>query len=248
MTTQWKSVVFVDLDHTVIKGPWDTVVFPTVCSEIARKTRLEPETVRLLLFRENFSRQRDPDCPAALAMDWDSIAKTVARHLGVELEANVLDLVLANAGAPHSRVLDHADMVFSRLLRRHRAIVAATKAPSKYQWPILEALRLARFFDGMCTPDTTGTLKRDKAFYGEWLCSSELQIIVGDQPEDDVIAPHRFGFITIWKPRSPEHENLGKRQFAEKAIEPDAIIHSLEELPDVVERFELQSRLPRTKP
>jgi FMN phosphatase YigB (HAD superfamily) len=233
----------VDLGHTVIKGPWDTVVYPTVCREIAQKTGLESEMVRRLLFKENFSRQRDPNCPPALAMDWDSIARAVAIHLGVQLEANVLELVLTHAGPPHSRVLDHADIVFSQLLRRHRAIVAATKGLSKYQRPILDALKLARFFDDILAPDTTGSLKRDRDFYGEWLRSSELQIIVGDQPEDDVIAPHRFGFKTIWKPRSSEHKKQGRWQFAKKAIKPDATIHSLEELPDIVERFERQAHL-----
>lgn len=238
MEAQYRTVVYFSMDHTLIEGPWEKVVFPRVCAEIAGKSGQELERVQELVRREGKRREEDPKCPATKAMDWDDIVHTVARSLDVELEANVPAIVLKHAGPPHSQILDNAGDVLAKLKSPHRALVVATKGLARYQCPILDALGLTHFFDDILTPDTNQALKKEEEFYGIWAHKGTLHIVVGDDIDDDVLAPHSFGFKTIWKPKNPEHRELGQERFAKRGVQPNAIIDSLEQVPDIVEGFE----------
>ena len=247
MHNQWQSVIFIDLDDTIIVGPFESVIFPVVFSELSRKTGLELKSIRREVVRENFDRQKNPNIPASLAMDWDDIMNTVASRLGVKLETNVLDLVKKYAGS--SVVLENAYEVLRHLARPHRAIVAATKGLRKYQDPILKALGLTYFFTDILTPDNNNFLKRNIEFYGKWAKLTHLQISVGDHYEDDVLFPRKFGFKTIWKPMGQDKSDISNDPFVRPyefnypesyLVRPDAIIFSLHELPSVIEIIEQQ--------
>jgi FMN phosphatase YigB (HAD superfamily) len=243
----WRSVVFTDLDNTLLEGPFQTTVFPTISSELAGKAGLKQEEVRYLLVKENLDRQRNPNIPATLAMDWDDIVNAVAEGLGVSPELKVVDLVRSHASPPYTNVLETANEVLQQLTKPYRAIVAATKGLKKYQIPVLDALGLTPLFDDILTPDTHHILKQDLAFYGSWPTITRLQVSVGDHYQDDVVAPNRFGFRTVWKLHSQNHELTSPspltrpKQFnyaRDQAIKPDAIILQLQELPAVVSYFE----------
>ena len=85
---RWQSVVFIDLDATILKGPFESAVFPVVFAELSQKSGLDAPEIRQKVIQENLDRQRDPNVPATLAMDWDDILDTVAGRLGVKLEAS----------------------------------------------------------------------------------------------------------------------------------------------------------------
>jgi len=260
-TTVFNSIIFFDLDNTLIDGPFGTAVFPLVLYEIARKTNCDQKKIRRLIVKENSDRQNDPQCPAVKAMDWDDIFITVARRLGAEtLEVDAAAIVRATA-REHSALHDGAHEVLSQLRAPHRALVLATKGLIKYQRPILEALELDQFLDDVLTPDSHHALKKDRAFYGEWLRqtsevahtakTSEVlmpaRIIVGDHYVDDVLPPHQFGMLTIWKNEKIEDQLLKMNPFErsehfeyadDQPVKPTAIIKSLHEVPDVIARLE----------
>jgi putative hydrolase of the HAD superfamily len=240
-------VVFIDLDATILRGPFEPAVFPVVFGELARKTGLELQEIRRLAVQENLNRQHDPDCPAIRAMDWDDIFETVASRLGVRLEAHAVEIANAHAGPPDAAILDRADDVLKQMARPHRALVAATKGLAKYQHPVLDALGLTPLFTDILTPDVNRALKNRLAFYGDWPRVARLKISMGDHYEDDVVPPCQFGFKTVWK-RNPSNNDVNRRDpfgrpasfnyAQDQTVRPDAIIVSLSELPHVVEELE----------
>ena len=251
MKKHWQSVVFIDLDNTIIQG-FDSEIFPKILAELSKKSRLGLDEVRCLVLEENRNRQANPDVPATHAMDWDDIVGTVAGKLGVQLEKSAWEVFKTHARPPYFGVLDEAHTVLEKLRSPDRAIVAATKGLSKYQITVLNALNLTPVFDGILTPDSNGALKQDVAFYGRWPELADLQIFVGDDYEDDVLAPSQFGFKTVWKPRIHE-SGVGLNPFERPkvftypnghSVHPVAIILSLQELPEVVAQLEARENLP----
>jgi FMN phosphatase YigB (HAD superfamily) len=247
---KFQSVVFIDLDATIIRGPFESAVFPVLFVELAQKSGLAVKEIRRLVIQENLDRQRDANCPAIRAMDWDDIFDAVAARLGVKLEAKAVDIASSHAGPPYAAVLDHADAVLRQLASPQRVIVAATKGLLKYQRPVLDALGLTPLFADVLTPDVNGALKQNMAFYERWLQVTRLQISVGDHYEDDVVAPTRFGFKTIWKVNTLDNELQELEPFArpqefhytdDQTVRPDAVILSLHELPQVVAQMEAQA-------
>lgn len=243
----WRSVVFVDLDNTILEGPFETAIFPIVFRELAQKSGLDEKEVRRLIVQENIARQTDKSVTAISAMDWDDIFCTVAESLKVKLEVNAIDIVKSHAASPYSVLLDNAYQVLSELARPNRAVVAATKGLRKYQIPVLDSLNITPLFTDVLTPDTNNALKQDIAFYGKWAHLANIRISVGDHYQDDVAAPKRFGFRSIWKQttQNPHLEQInpfdrvGKFSYLEgQTVLPDAIIFHLDELPKVVDYFE----------
>lgn len=257
---KYQTVIFIDLDGTLIRGPFEPAVFPAVFGELARKTGRDIQEIRHRAIRMYLGRQDDPALSAVRAVDWDDIFKTLACEWGVALEADAVELARAHAGPPDTRLLDHADQVLTQLAAPHRALVAATKGLDKYQRPVLAALGLAPLFTDILTPDVNSALKNDLAFFGAWPQAAGLCISVGDHYQDDVVAPKRFGWKSIWKIGSPDEETIEQLFHARSSVElrqldpfarparfkyaasqitqPDAIIFSLRELPEVIERLE----------
>jgi len=236
------TAIFIDLDNTILKGPFESVVFPTVFCEISRKSGLTTEEVRRLIVEENFRRQEDNKIPATAAMDWDDIVNKITRRLGVSLSVNVLQLVRSHTSPPYSFVLDKAQDVLCQLAAPHRKLIAATKGLRKYQLPILNSLNLTDFFTDILTPESNNALKQDRSFYGQWPEKTMLQISIGDHYKDDVVAPQQFGFFSVWKlPIMDEikgfdpFERVREFKYDEtQTTHPSAIVFSLQELTRVV--------------
>ncbi len=251
-----------DLDGTLVRGPFEPAVFPVVFGELARKTGRDVQSIRRQAIRLYLERQGDPTLPAVRAVDWDDIFKTMAREWGVALEANAVEIVRAHAGPPDAAILDHGDEIVKQLAAPGRALVLATKGLSKYQRPVLDALGLTPLFTDILTPDVNHALKNDLAFFGAWPQAADLKISVGDHYEDDVVAPKRFksGWRSVWKIGTPDEETTEQLFHARSSVElrqldpfarparfkyttsqttqPDAIIFSLLELPRVVENIQ----------
>lgn len=241
-----RSVLFLDLDHTLLRGPLSTVVVPTAVRDMAQAARRAPAEVHDLLRAESRNRRADPDFPLFRALDWGDIIRTVAARLSVSLATDPDDLARECAGPPHSRLLDDAGTALGRLSRPDRFLVAATRGLRKYQLPLLARFKLWDRFDAVLTPEDSGVLKTDRAFYGDWPNRADISIHVGDSYSDDVAAPIRFGHRAIWRPRPPIGGRAGLDPFAraaaislsESELRPDAVIHHLSELPAAVDRLE----------
>ncbi len=244
---RWQTVLFVDLDATIIRGPFESAVFPAVLGELAAKTGLERAVLRRLVVQENLDRLADPGVPPVLAMDWDDIFATIAARLGVDLEASAAALVNTHAGPPFAVMLDGADRMLARLARPERAIVIATMGLSKYQLPVLDGLGLTPLCADVLTPDTYGAAKGQPAFYGPWPRVTRVQISLGDLYEHDVLGPKRLGFRAIWKLNAGDDTLRQAAPLArpglfaygpDQPVRPDAIVFSLDEVPDVVAALE----------
>lgn len=242
----FQTVIFFDLDSTLVDGPFKPVVLPAILGELAA-SGLEPTALRRMIVEENLRRQADPTCPPAVAMDWDDIFQTLGRRLGVPVTTNVEALMREHAGPPYARLHPGALEALSALATSERALVLATKGLGKYQRPILDALGLTPYFTAILTPDTQQALKRERAFYGDWPERAALTIMVGDYYEDDVLPAHAFGFQTVWKPAGLPEALREQDPFArvaaypyapEQTLRPTAILATLAELPMVVRLIE----------
>jgi FMN phosphatase YigB (HAD superfamily) len=243
---EYQSVVFLDLDGTLMINPFDSAVWPVVVGEIAEKSGESFEDVLNLIVAENDARQNNSAVSAVMSMDWDDITETVAARLGVRLESSCEALV-RECAATYSSVLDNAREVLQELNASHRALVVATKGLAKYQQPVLDALGLTPLFTAILTPDSHHALKKHAAFFGAWPSQTRLQIMVGDRYDDDVQGPSAHGFKTIWKrtnlaPVSQKKDPFTRAlmyDYAHGQTTPaDAIISSLAELPPLVRRLE----------
>lgn len=244
----FQTVIFFDLDSTLIDGPFKPVVLPAILEELAA-SGLEPAALRRLIVEENLRRQADPTCPPTVAMDWDDIFQALGRRLGVPVTTNAEALIRAHAGPPYSTLYPGALAALQALRTPARALVLATKGLRKYQQPIVDALGLTPYFTAMLTPDTHQALKRDRAFYGAWPEQAALIIMVGDYYEDDVLPARAFGFKPVWKPAllpaelqtlDPFARAVAYPYTAGQPVRPEAIIFHLDELPTVVERLEME--------
>lgn len=240
-----RTVIFLDLDGTMMRNPFHTAVFPAVTAQLSAKTGQQPGDIGRMLSDENAARRARPAVAPALAWDWDDIVQTVAGRLGTVFDGDVAEIVAAHAAPPFSAALDDAPDVLRRLAAPHRALVAATHGLSKYQLPVLEALGLWPWLTGLLAPDVTGAAKQARSFFGRWPDGADLCLMAGDLYDDDVAPAHGFGFRTVLKAPVPGLDALDPFDrpalypfAAGQAVRPDAIIASLAELPAVVDRLE----------
>ncbi len=244
--TPYQTVVFIDLDATLIINPFDRAVWPVILGEIAAQSGQTPEHILDLIAAENAARQADDRVPPVQAMDWDDISQVVASRLGVTLMASAEALVRQHTA--QSSILDAGDAVLRELAAPHRALVVATKGLAKYQRPVLDALGLTPLFTSILTPDAHNGLKKHRAFFGEWPERARLAVMVGDLYDDDVLYPGGHGFRTVWKQPGLSSALAAKDPFsrallypysAEQPTSADAIITHLSELPAVIRRLEM---------
>lgn len=242
----YQSVVFFDLDGTLMVNPFESAVWPRVIGEIAQKSGESFEAILNLVIAENESRQNNPAVSAVHSMDWDNITQSVASTFGLKLELSC-EAIVREYAATHSSILDDARVVLGELNAAHRALVVATKGLAKYQQPVLDALGLTPFFAAILTPDSHHALKKQAAFFGAWPSQTRLQIMVGDRYDDDVQGPASHGFKTVWKrpdlsPMFQKKDPFARALMVDYAphqtTPADAIIYSLAELPPLIHRIE----------
>lgn len=247
-TPDYQTVIFIDLDGTLMINPFESAVWPVVIQELRQKSGNDSSTILQMIEDENYARQRDDTVSPILAMDWDDITLTVAQRLGVTLSANVTQLVRKHA-ASHSSLLDYAIEALRELAAPHRALVVATKGLGKYQRPVMDALGLTPHFQDIITPDSNNGLKKHRHFFGDWPERGQQAVMVGDLYTDDVLYPSAHGFKTIWKPRASLIPNslyhlspfTRAKEFPytpEQTARPNAILVSLRELATTVTRME----------
>ena len=241
-----RTVIFLDLDGTLMRNPFHSAVFPVVGAQLSAKTGLPAGDIVLRLRDENLARRADPTVSAALVWDWDDIVQTVAGRLGTVFEGNLAEIVAAHAAPPDTAVLDDAPDVLRSLAAPHRSLVAATLGLSKYQLPVLDALGLRPWLAAVLAPDLTGASKQDRSFYRDWPAAADLCVMTRDLYEDDIVPAQGFGFRTVWKAPAvagldaldPFERPAAYPFAADQSVRPDAIIRSLAELPAVVDRLE----------
>lgn len=250
-----QTILFFDLDSTLVHNKFSRKAVGEVLTHIANATDLTTDALTRAMSEENQRRQRD-DPHNATTMDWDDIVRELAQQHDVTLSQTVDELWQAYAHADDVDVLDNAPQVLEQLQAPHRQIVLATKGLSKYQNPVLRVTGLDAYFDEILTPDITGYLKTAADYYARYDATNALCIQVGDHYYDDIICAKQRGCHAIL--RAPidalrDHAPLQRpAQLAPHTDEimtypddgtnilPDAVVVSLEEVPALVAHFEAQ--------
>lgn len=254
-----KTILFVDIDSTIVENKFSLKAMGKLLGEIAEATGLAIETLGRELWLENSRRQKEtPNDP--LTMDWDDIVETIARRYDVTLSGKVIDLWQAMANPDDVDVLDNAPQVMQALKAPHRRLIIATKGLSKYQRVVLETVEMHDLFDDILTPDITGYLKTQPDYFNTYTQSGEqtLFIQIGDHHYDDVICAKRNGFYSVMRVPiaellpiapfdRPAHLSRYKDQistYRETApmVLPDAVVVSLEEVPGIVAKIEAENQ------
>lgn len=241
---RWKTVVFIDLDYTIMRSPFETVVSPVYESEMARKTGKSIAELDALVEAEFTRRHRDPSLPVRVQMDWDDILRTVADQLGVRWDGSICQMVEAHIGTPQVCLYENVREALQGIAAPERAVVLATDGLLKYQTPLLNGLGLTGCFDEILTPDASNALKKNRAFFGDWPSHTELQIMVGDRYPSDIAPAQEHGFKTVWSFQAMceltpfERPEMFHWLTEKQDKPPDAIIFSLKELPGVVADLE----------
>lgn len=250
-----QTTLFFDLDSTLVENHFSRKVVSQLLAPIAAQSGLTIRELAQALGQENTRRQMaDPDNP--LTMDWQDILHTLAAQYNVALDGVLDDLWVQHALAEDIEVLDEAHAVLTKLKAEGKHLVIATKGLSKYQLPVLQAVGLLDLFDAILTPDRTGFLKTTEAYFDAYRREhpAELYIHIGDHYFDDVICAKRNGFASVLRApiealrdldafERPTQIHAHKDAISTYPQEgtqvvPDAVILSLQELPEVVARLE----------
>lgn len=248
-----QTIIFFDIDSTLVENQFGREALDVLIREIADATGRDIRHLGHELWRENKRRQdEDPDHP--LTMDWDDILETIAARYDVTLSQRGIDLWRAYADPEKVIINDDAPSVLETLKAQGHRLIIATKGLSKYQIPVLEVTKLLPYFEDILAPDVTGYLKTTPEYFHKYAPDeSTLFIQVGDHYVDDVICPKRNGFYSIL--RAPiealRHYDAFERPYhlagnteaiptfpeMGSGIRPDAIVMSLQEVPDLVRRI-----------
>jgi putative hydrolase of the HAD superfamily len=253
-----QTILFFDIDLTLVSNRFSGRLLDKLLQEMLESSGKTLDELAEELSVENTRRQKD-DPDNVLTMDWEDMVQQLARQYGVTLSDTVDRLWLEYAASDGVDVLDNAPQVLEKLKADHRLLIIATKGLSKYQDCVLEAGGLTSHFNDILTPDKTGYLKTSPGFFNKYRSNDAIFIHIGDHYYDDVICSKRNGFYSVM--RAPldalaaydpfERPKLLEQHFSEIAtypaegteVRPDAVVISLEELPQVVSQIEARHKV-----
>lgn len=248
-----QTIVFFDLDATLIENHFSRKVFRPLLEEIAAQADVSVAELGLALYEENKYRQKhDPD--NVLTMDWEDILVTIAKKHGFSLSDSIDERWRAFTKLEDIEILDDAPTMLQTLKNGSRKLVLATKGLSKYQNPILDVTGIGQYFDDKLTPDITGYLKTSPQYFDKYRKQDALFIQVGDHFYDDVICAKRNGFYSIMRAPIPDlavYDAFDRVQrlgdflsdiptYPDEGsdVRPDAVVVSLQEVPEIVQQIE----------
>lgn len=236
-----RTVLFIDLDNTLVINPLGRHALPSVYRYLEEKYSIDPEEVKRYMIRRNLELLKiDP----VKAFDWDYILQEyISARLGIiETRAIVLDEHLKHC----SKTLVFDDVIESlEILRREGYVmILATNGLSKYQECVIRHTGLYKYFDEIHTPDKIGFTKNSERFYQ--IYSLDLgeenieKIVIGDDLYFDVYYPSSIGLRTILVKRfSGENRNIYLEYFGinYERIKPSRVVNSLKELSIVIKEL-----------
>ncbi len=190
-----------DLDGVLIRNPFGRGVMPHLRRVLATSPALAgvpPEEARRdvgvavhqeVAARMAAGRFRD-------AYDWDDIYQTVSQRVGGPLVPSVAGLVRYYCTVPGMiALLPGVAEALTGLEDRAIGVRAVTNGFAAYQWPVLEALGIARHFEGLYSPDAFGVAKPDPRLFE---AAGPLDLFVGDTLLHDVFGARRAGVPVLW--------------------------------------------------
>lgn len=189
-----------DLDGVLIQNPFGKGVGPRVKSHIRQSPHLcslpEAEADALI---EQAIRERWGEHMASgnfvEAYNWDAIYSSVSYDFDWHPVPDVATLVEELCAAPDMIALLPGAADCLEALHQTYRLYAATNGYRAYQWPVLESLGIATFFEDIMTPDALGYAKPDPRFF---TAAPNLKIHVGDTLVHDVLGANQAGLTSVW--------------------------------------------------
>lgn len=179
-----KRWISFDLDGTLMQNPFMKAVMPEVQTLIQEQSGRDYDVIKAL-FHEHESRLLSGLTVAAY--DWDDIVQHEIRQQGLSISIDVEVLVRKHCRAPYIRLLDETIVLGLEQLRSAGySIAAVTNGFYQYQFPVLEGLGIAKYFDEVVTPERCGSGKPDIRMLTSLRKSGEIVAHVGDRLEQDV--------------------------------------------------------------
>jgi len=252
-----QTIIFFDIDSTLVENHFTYPLIAEIMQPVMAASGLSTAQLARALSEENMQRQQAAPNDL-LTMDWDDILETVAARYHVQLTEKLIDGWRERSTPEYIELLDHADEVLRQLKQPHRKLVISTKGLSKYQEPVLKAVNLYHLFDDHLTPDSTGYLKTQPEYFAAYTQNGhETRFIqVGDHCYDDVFCARRNGFTAIQRvpiddlrPLDPFERPAKLAAYRDQistypedgmSVLPDAVVVSLEELPQLIAQIESQ--------
>ena len=194
-------VVSFDLDGVIMRGPFVSAVRPRVWAHLGQSAGLAhvaAEDLEQHIWRA-VRQEHDRRLAAqeyVAAWNWQEIYDEVSRSVGgapvpdlatIVREACSLDDTIA--------LLPGVSLGLQRLKQAGIGLVATTNGYYAYQWPVLESLGVADYFEAVITPDVAGFAKPDPRIFG---LVPGLVAHVGDLLLHDVLAANLAGIQSLW--------------------------------------------------
>ncbi|TCZ77410.1 HAD family hydrolase [Paenibacillus albiflavus] len=195
-----KRWISFDLDGTLMQNPFQKAVLPQVQAMILNHSEANYDVVKSL-FHKHVCRLQ-----AGLfvdAYDWDDIVQHEIIDRKLDLSINVEELVIQHSKAPYIRLLDETIVPALEQLRADGfSLAAVTNGFYKYQYPVLESLGIAQYFDEVVTPERCGSGKPDIRMLTSLRDTGEIVAHVGDRFEHDVYMAKHAGARAVFIDRS----------------------------------------------
>lgn len=186
-----------DLDEVLILNPFGSGVFPHVRRVISEQSGADVADIRQAIIAEFRARQLRGDSVAAY--DWDDVIGQVSAGFGVEWTLPIAQLVEQYCVSPHIKLHPGAMELLAELSEQGHIIRALTNGYYKYQYPVLHALGIDRFFERIMTPERAGAAKpQQEAFLAAKAGCTLPHVHIGDHVIHDVWGANRVGAVSIW--------------------------------------------------
>jgi FMN phosphatase YigB (HAD superfamily) len=190
-----------DLDGVVMRGPFASAIRPRISEHLGRSaalSHLAGEDLEKHIWRavrhEHDRRYVSDDNVGA--WNWQAIYDQVSHALGCEPMPDLTELVREGCQREGAvALLPGARRGLERLTQAGVRLVAITNGYYDYQWPVLEKLGVAEFFEVVITPDVAGFAKPDPRVFGQ---VPGLRAHVGDLLMHDILGANRAGLYAIW--------------------------------------------------
>lgn len=201
----------IDLDRVLIQNPFLFGVYPDIRSRLRPLVR--PEIIGdadpdRWLMKQIYTKhgQRLLAADWVAASDWDSIVNEVATELGYDERIDVTALVRHYARPPYIAAYQDVAAALEWLRENVRSLWWISNGFARYQIPVMEALRLQRYFDGYFAPDTHGDIKPHAHIFEAAIDAAQQDrthgVMVGDSLTADVAGARLNGMLGVWLDRA----------------------------------------------